>query len=96
MSARHVSWIMEFATAIVIGVVLVLIASGCTSQRDWQRVWSTLEVGASTGVDGDGSISKGDRSYDMEESTRLFASIHPLAFIDPPREVVVVSCERPK
>lgn len=53
-------------------------------------VASTIEIGMSTGIDGDGSISKGARSYDMDEGTRLFASFHPFAPWEQPREVIIV------
>lgn len=88
MSAKHISWIMEFATAIVIGVVLVLIASGCTNERQWRQVASTarLEYGETRGgMD----PHVGNKDYDSD-SYYIGVSISPLAFLEPPREVVVV------
>ena len=58
-------------------------------------VGSTFTVGVSTSAGGGGEISKGAREYDMDEGARVFASIQPLAFLEPPREVIVVQAQAP-
>jgi hypothetical protein len=73
---------------------LFLLAS-CTTQREWRQVAATVQVGASTTMN-DGSVSNGKRSYDMAEGDRVFVAFNPLAYLEPPREVIVVQPPAPK
>ncbi len=89
---------MEAATAIVVGAVLVVVAYGCRSQRDWQMVASStrIEYGETRGgMD----PHVGNKDYDAD-SFYVGVSIQPFAFMEPPRQVVVVqpapAPEKPK
>lgn len=67
---------------------LLLLLASCTSERDWRTVASTtrIEWGGYHG----GDISKGARSYDMNEGDYVAISIAPLAFLELPKQVIVV------
>lgn len=79
---------MEAATAIVVGAVLVLVAYGCTSERQWRQVAATTRVEYGE-TRGGMDPHVGNKDYD-NESYYIGVSICPLAYLEPPREVVVI------
>lgn len=70
----------------VAGVLLLIALGGCNGPA-WARVASTLEVGAGT-TDHRADDALGNPIY--ADSTQVWVSVRPLAFIEPPQKVVVV------
>lgn len=66
--------------------LFLLAVSGCNGPG-WQRVASTLEVGAGT-TDHRADDALGNPIY--ADSTQLWVTVHPLAFLEPPTQVVIV------
>lgn len=70
----------------IAGALLAVALGGCNGPG-WARVASTLEVGAGT-TDHRADDALGNPIY--ADSTQVWVSIRPLAFIEPPKEVIVV------
>ena len=68
------------------GALVLLALAGCNGPA-WQRVASSLEVGAGT-TDHRADDALGNPIY--ADSTQLWVTLRPLAFMEPPTQVVIV------
>jgi ParB/RepB/Spo0J family partition protein len=75
------------ALVLTLAGALVLLALGGCNGPGWARVASTLEVGAGN-TDHRADDALGNPIY--ADSTQVWVTVRPLAFLEPPKEVIVV------
>lgn len=68
---------------------LLFLLASCTTEREWKNVASTITIGYGTYASGD--ISKGVRSYDMNQGDEVFVSFRPFVNWEQPRPVYLVA-----
>lgn len=73
--------------ALALASALALLVLGGCNGPGWARVASTLEVGAGN-TDHRADDSLGNPIY--ADSTQVWVTVRPLAFLEPPKEVIVV------
>lgn len=78
-----------------LATLAALLLAGCTSERDWRMVAASFRVEAgSSNANGDTAYHTKDAGVSTD-STWVAFSIQPLAFLDPPREVIVIPGNKP-
>jgi len=94
MGTKTVSIVMRVAIAATVVTCLLIVANGCTSERQWRQVAATTRVEYGE-TRGGMDPHVGNKDYDSD-SYYIGVSVCPLAFLDPPREVVVIQQAPPK